>query len=141
MADLSKVKKGDALAYVQQIAWGSLVSRATKVFVAKKNLKSVTFDHEGREHRVDLEGHGSRADEVVVWDDEAEAQRVWEAEVYRADRELVVFQQPDGALLKGLQPADVVRERVLFDELRLLRASYEAKAKELVARMVMTRTS
>lgn len=140
-SDLSKVKKGDALAVLRKERF-SFPYRSVKVLVTKKNPKSVVFDLDGTERRVDLDGHGLSSGSVEIWDDAEHERR---EQTYRravAADDLARFCLPQWDmqhLLTRLSPEDLLRTPDLWEQLKLTRAGYEEKVKDLVERMKATK--
>lgn len=138
--DLSKVKRGDALAMVMKHGLGRATT-SVKVLVTKKNPKSVVFEHNGKEYKVDFEGRGLVSGWVEVWDDEVKAKRTKARDLEKGQEDLQELLRFWGyeRVINVLGASDVVREPELFAELKQLRASFEAKTRELVDQMVRTR--
>lgn len=141
-SDLSKVKKGDALAVLRQERF-HFPYRSVKVIVTKKNPKSVVFTLEGKEHRVDLDGHGMLHGYLEVWDEAEHERRELVFKESVACDDLMCFRRPNWEtqrLLDRLKPDDLLRAPELWEEIKIARDEYEAKVKNLVERLEQGRT-
>lgn len=140
MSDLRDVKKGDFVALVETDLF--MPPRSIRVEVVKRNPRTLVFTHEGKEYKVDLDGTGLLSGHVEVWDEEVHARRVRERELALASRALEEFRGPRwpfARVLQQLKAEDVLDQPKEWEELRAAREAFEARAGELVGRIVESR--
>lgn len=149
MVDLSNVKKNDPLALVFSSGGSLPVNgiprpvRAVKVFVKKRNPKSVVFEHEGKEIKVDLEGYGGpHRTWVELWDDKVQAGRERDQETWELSKKLEELQGENRAIPRGysINVEDVRREPVLVQELLELRLAFLQKSLDICQKIQMSRS-
>ncbi len=138
---LAKVKAGDPLAYVHH---GGMFSPNTseKVFVVKKNPKTVVINLNGVQTKVDLDGHLFMG-HVEPWDDATEAARARRAEEHNANKELelelsAVRLMP--AYDKCPSASDIVDSPELWSQIKAVREQAIAQTAHLCEQMRMART-